>query len=221
MDQKVNYPATEETYEWAKGLKIFYRSWRPAENRAPSSSSATASIRTAASTSGRPSSSWRAASPSTRSTCAAAGSRTASASTSRMSPNTSATLPSVIKLAKSREPGLPVFLLGHSAGGVVSCVYTLEHQAELAGLICESFAFQVPAPDFALAAIKGLSRIAPQLPRADAQEQGLLARSRRRWRRLNSDPLIAHEVQPAITVAALVRADERLSESSRTSPCRC
>jgi len=29
---------------------------------------------------------------------------------------------------------------------------------------------------------------------------------------LNSDPLIAHEVQPAITVAALVRADERLRE---------
>ena len=27
---------------------------------------------------------------------------------------------------------------------------------------------------------------------------------------LNNDPLTAHEVQPAITVAALVRADERL-----------
>ena len=28
----------------------------------------------------------------------------------------------VVTLAKSREPGLPVFLLGHSAGGVTSCV---------------------------------------------------------------------------------------------------
>src|SRR5262249_3002854 len=46
----------------------------------------------------------------------------------------------VVQLAKSREPGLPVFLLGHSAGGVVACVYALEHQAELAGLISESFA---------------------------------------------------------------------------------
>ena len=62
-----------------------------------------------------------------------------------------------VTLAKSREPGLPVFLLGHSAGGVISCVYALEHQDELAGLICESFAFQVPAPDFALAVLKGLS----------------------------------------------------------------
>ena len=52
----------------------------------------------------------------------------------------------LVKLAKAREPGLPVFLLGHSAGGVVSCVYALENQAELTGLICESFAFKVPAP---------------------------------------------------------------------------
>jgi hypothetical protein len=46
----------------------------------------------------------------------------------------------------------------------VSSVYALDNQAELAGFICESFAFQVPAPGFALAAIKGLSHIAPRLP---------------------------------------------------------
>ena len=69
----------------------------------------------------------------------------------------------LVSLAKAREPGRPVFLLGHSAGGVISCVYALDHQADLAGLICESFAFQVPAPAFALAAIKGLSLIAPRL----------------------------------------------------------
>ena len=68
---------------------------------------------------------------------------------------------SLLKLARSREPGLPVYLLGHSAGGVISSVYTLEHQAGLAGFICESFAFQVYAPDFALAVLKGLSHVAP------------------------------------------------------------
>ncbi|CAA9301390.1 MAG: Lysophospholipase; Monoglyceride lipase, partial [uncultured Gemmatimonadetes bacterium] len=66
----------------------------------------------------------------------------------------------LLRHARSHTPGVPVFLLGHSAGGVISCVYTLEHQAELAGLICESFAFQVAAPDFALAVVKGLSHIA-------------------------------------------------------------
>jgi alpha-beta hydrolase superfamily lysophospholipase len=34
------------------------------------------------------------------------------------------------------------FLLGHSAGGVIACSYTLEHQDDIAGLICEDFAYQ-------------------------------------------------------------------------------
>ena len=108
----------------------------------------------------------------------------------------------VVKIAKSRDAGLPVFLLGHSAGGVVSGVYTLDNQKELAGFICESFAFQVPAPGFALAAIKGLSHIAPRLPVLKLKNEDF-SRDPKAVEKLNSDPLIAHEVQPAITVAAL------------------
>lgn len=117
----------------------------------------------------------------------------------------------VIRLAKSRNPGLPLFLLGHSAGGVVSSIYALDHQAELAGFICESFAFQVPAPGFALAAIKGLSHIAPRLRVLELKNEDF-SRDPKAVEALNNDPLTAHEVQPAITVAALVRADERLRE---------
>jgi alpha-beta hydrolase superfamily lysophospholipase len=117
----------------------------------------------------------------------------------------------VVKLAKSRDPGVPVFLLGHSAGGVVSCVYTLENQKELAGLICESFAFKVPAPDFALAIIKGLSHIAPRLRVLNLKNKDF-TRDPTALAALNADPLIANEVQPAITVASLVRADERLKK---------
>jgi acylglycerol lipase len=114
-----------------------------------------------------------------------------------------------VALAKSRHPGVPVFLLGHSAGGVVSSVYVLENQKELAGFICESFAFQVPAPGFALAAIKGLSHIAPRLPVLKLKNEDF-SRDPKAVEALNSDTLTWHEVQPAITVAALVRADERL-----------
>jgi alpha-beta hydrolase superfamily lysophospholipase len=117
----------------------------------------------------------------------------------------------VVTLAKSRYPGLPVFLLGHSAGGVVSSVYVLENQAGLAGFICESFAFQVPAPGFALAAIKGVSHFAPRLPVLKLKNEDF-SRDPKAVEALNHDPLTANEVQPAITVAALVRADERLRE---------
>jgi acylglycerol lipase len=115
----------------------------------------------------------------------------------------------VVSLAKLRHPGLPTFLLGHSAGGVVSCLYVLEHQDELAGLICESFAFQVPAPDFAIAALKGLSHLAPhahvlKLHNEDFSRDPAVVKA------MNDDPLIANETQPTRTVAELARADERL-----------
>jgi len=115
----------------------------------------------------------------------------------------------VVKIAKSREPGLPVFLLGHSAGGVVACGYTLEHQAELAGLVCMSFAFQVPAPDFALAVLKGISHLAPHA-HVLALKNELFSRDPAVVAAMNADPLIAHETQPTKTVAELARADDRL-----------
>ena len=117
----------------------------------------------------------------------------------------------VIALAKSRDPGVPLFLLGHSAGGVVSATYTLDRQAELAGFICESFAFQVPAPGFALSAIKGISHIAPRLPVLKLKNEDF-SRDPAAVAALNADPLTANEAQPAATVAALVRADERLRQ---------
>lgn len=118
-------------------------------------------------------------------------------------------LATLVGLAKARNPGLPVFLLGHSAGGVISCNYALDHQAELAGLICESFAFKVPAPDFALAIVKGLSRIAPRAPALRLKNKDF-SRDPAVVKALDDDPLTARETQPAITVAAMVRGDERL-----------
>jgi alpha-beta hydrolase superfamily lysophospholipase len=117
----------------------------------------------------------------------------------------------LVKQAKSREPGLPLFLLGHSAGGVISSVYTLEHQSDLAGLICESFAFQVYAPDFALAVLKGLSHLAPHAHVLAFKNEDF-TRDSKAVQFMNDDPLIAHEVQPTRTVAELVRADERLKK---------
>jgi alpha-beta hydrolase superfamily lysophospholipase len=118
-------------------------------------------------------------------------------------------LGTLIELAKQREPGAPVYLLGHSAGGVVSCTYALDHQAELAGFICESFAFQVPAPAWVLSIIRGLSRIAPKLPVLKLKNEDF-SRNTDVVHWLNADPLTRGEVQPARTVAALLRATDRM-----------
>jgi alpha-beta hydrolase superfamily lysophospholipase len=118
---------------------------------------------------------------------------------------------SVAAVAKSREPGLPLFLLGHSAGGVVSCLYTLEHQPEIAGLICESFAFQLPAPDFVLAVFKGISHLAPHAHILHLKNE-TFSRDPNVVQALNDDPLVGQETQPSQTMAAMVRADERVKQ---------
>jgi acylglycerol lipase len=117
----------------------------------------------------------------------------------------------LMDVVKSRNVGLPVFLLGHSAGGVLACLYTLDHPSALAGLICESFAFQTPAPDFALAVLKGLSHVAPHAHVLRLKNEDF-SRDPQVLAAMNSDPFIAHETQPTKTVAELVRSDERLQD---------
>jgi len=118
----------------------------------------------------------------------------------------------VVSIAAAREPDAPIFLLGHSAGGVVTCLYALRHQAQLAGLVCESFAYALPAPGFALALFKGLSYLIPHarlLRLSNAQ----FSRNPAVVNTMNADPLIAREKQTALTVASLVRANERLKDA--------
>jgi acylglycerol lipase len=119
---------------------------------------------------------------------------------------------SLVAFATSTEPAVPVFLLGHSAGGVVASLFTVDHQRELAGFICESFAYQVPAPDFALAVFKGLSHVAPHAHILHLKNEDF-SRDPQAVAVMNADPLIAHETQPTRTLAAMVRADERLTDA--------
>lgn len=118
-------------------------------------------------------------------------------------------LATFIQRAKVCEPSLPVFLFGHSAGGVIASLYAVGHQSGLAGLISESFAFELPAPAFALSALKGISYLAPHLRVLKLKNEDF-SRDPEVVQSMNRDPLIANENQTAKTVAELIRADERL-----------
>src|SRR5262249_7797374 len=115
------------------------------------------------------------------------------------------------RLGKCREPGLPTFLLGHSAGGVVACLYALDHPRELSGLISVSFAHDIPAPDFVLAVFKGLSHVAPHAHILHLKNE-IFTRDPKAVQAMDADPLIAHETQPTKTLAEMVRADEQLKK---------
>jgi acylglycerol lipase len=118
----------------------------------------------------------------------------------------------LIDLVKEREPGVAVFLLGHSAGGVVSCLHSIDHKGETIGLICEDFAFELPAPDFALGILKAISHLAPHAHSIAIKNEDF-SRDPAVVQKMNEDPLIRQESQPFATMAAIVRADNRLKQA--------
>jgi alpha-beta hydrolase superfamily lysophospholipase len=121
----------------------------------------------------------------------------------------------MVKLAKSRHPGLKVVLMGHSAGGVTAVVYTLDNQKELAGLVCISFAYRVPAPDIALKAFGFLSMFLPKLP-VLALKNSDFSRDKQHVAEMDADPLIRNEKQPLKTLAALGAAGARMHQEFPT-----
>ncbi len=115
-----------------------------------------------------------------------------------------ADLAQTVAIARARHPGLPVFVLGHSAGGLVACLYALDHQGELAGLICESFAYKVPVPEVVQMILKGIARLFPHAhifkldPSVFSRDPAVIAD-------MKADPLIAGESQAARVLSEIGR----------------
>jgi len=120
----------------------------------------------------------------------------------------------LVEIARAENPGLPVYLLGHSAGGVIASTYVFEHQDKIAGLICESFALDVGIPDVAALLIKGISHLSPHLHIFTLKNE-IFSRDPEAVAAMNADPLIKGESQPAETSAELIKAAEALKENMK------
>ncbi|MEI9946748.1 MAG: lysophospholipase [Chitinophagaceae bacterium] len=118
----------------------------------------------------------------------------------------------LLNTIKATHPAVPVFLLGHSAGSVFASVYAVQYQDKLNGLISESFAFQLPAPGFALATIKFLAHIIPHA-RLVKLNNGDFSRDKTVVDTMNNDPLLTNEKQPAKTMQQLLLAAEYLKKA--------
>lgn len=117
----------------------------------------------------------------------------------------------LVSTARSENPGLPVYLLGHSAGGVVGASYVFEHQPEIAGFICESFAFDVGLPHLIQLALEGVAKLAPHV-HVFSLNNADFSRDPAAVERMNNDPLILKESQPAETARVLLLAADSLKE---------
>ncbi|UFH57220.1 alpha/beta hydrolase [Spirosoma sp. KNUC1025] len=117
----------------------------------------------------------------------------------------------LVGIARLTHPSIAIFLLGHSAGGVFASVYAVGNQGKLNGLISESFAFQLHAPDFALAIIKFLGYVIPhtrliRLKNEDFTRDKVIVHA------MNNDPLLENEKQPARTIQQLILASAYLKK---------
>src|SRR6202043_2045773 len=115
--------------------------------------------------------------------------------------------------AKSEQPGLPTYLIGHSMGGTVALCYALEHQDRLTGLILSG---PLAALDAAPAPMRVLSRVlsalTPRLPLI-AVDPSLISRDPAVVEAYVQDPLVHHGKLPARTVAELARAIESFPQT--------
>lgn len=112
--------------------------------------------------------------------------------------------------AREQQPGLPVYLLGHSMGGAIALLFTLAHQEDLAGLILSAPVVKLGGDISPL--LQKLStviaRIAPRLPTIKLDCR-LISRDPEVVQRYDTDPLVYRRGTPARTGAELVQAGVR------------
>lgn len=110
-----------------------------------------------------------------------------------------------IKEAARRWPDAPLFLHGHSFGGLVVTHLAATAARPVAGVVVSSAALQRPAgvSDGKLAVVRTLSALAPSLG-LDPLDPSKVVREAGAQAALAADPLISREKLPARTIAALL-----------------
>ena len=106
-------------------------------------------------------------------------------------------LKAFLYLVKDREPGLPVFLLGHSLGGLISLEYAIRWPKGLKGLIAISPAIHhAGIPSAMVTPHRAISSGKPDLAKKELSEYAKLTRDAEIKKSLAADPL-RHEQMTA------------------------
>jgi len=110
------------------------------------------------------------------------------------------------------QPDKPIFLVGHSMGGLISAVYLLDHQAELAGAVLSGAAVKVPSniTPATLLVGKMLSALIPRLGLLGLDVNGV-SRDPGVVQAYVSDPLVHTGKTTARLAAEMVKAMQTIS----------
>jgi acylglycerol lipase len=110
-------------------------------------------------------------------------------------------------MVKSWQPDKPIFILGHSLGGLIECFYLLDHQEDFKGAIISapSIAIGEGITSTTIALAKVLSVIAPKagVMKLDAS---MISRDPEVVKVYVNDPLVFHGSTPARMGAEMLKA---------------
>lgn len=113
----------------------------------------------------------------------------------------------LVQETRKANPGVPLFMLGHSMGGLVAADWALAHQDQLAGLVLSGPGIVLPpsVSGFDRGAVGLFGAIAPGLHLQDLPNDEFLSPGANKEAFL-ADPLIDHRNIPAATAKVLLRA---------------
>ncbi|MDB4929546.1 MAG: alpha/beta hydrolase fold protein [Myxococcaceae bacterium] len=114
-----------------------------------------------------------------------------------------------LERVRGREPGRPVFLMGHSAGGAVVTLFAMQRRPALAGLILLAPALRIDRSAFEVAATPVTAALLPDAPLVDTRNADF-SRDPDVVRVMGLDPLIDQAAGPGRTAAGLLDAIERI-----------
>ncbi len=111
---------------------------------------------------------------------------------------------------------LPIFLLGHSMGGLIAATYATTHSAGLDGLILSSAALRVEVnePAIKLAVGRLASKLLPSLTMGNGLDSNFLSHDQAAVKDYNDDPLV-HDRVSARWFTEFTAAIENVHEKAR------
>lgn len=116
------------------------------------------------------------------------------------------------RMVKEWQPDKPIFILGHSMGGLITCTYLLEHQAEFQGAILSAPALK-SGDDVSAATIvigKVAAKIMPKVGVLALDESGI-SRDPAVVDAYRSDPLVYHGKIPARLAAEMLATMQQVT----------
>lgn len=124
----------------------------------------------------------------------------------------------IVAQARAKEPGKKLFLFGHSMGGAISTLYSLERKPELGGLLLSGAALKIAAGGFLVGTTKFLSAIAPTAAVFELDDTKF-SRDAKVVEAMKADPLVYDDKAPARTAASVIRGVDRIRERGAELTC--